>query len=458
MLQKKKLFRFSGIFILFLSLFLLTTSCGKEITDFFKAIDRYGFKTAEPLDKKTIPVDNLLLGGYVYNDLPVIISQKDKFTYQLTFLAVELDKENSVVEAYMSEINNSRYLNINMGETYAFLKMGSVINNNLEIKLLRNTIEPYVEKGTLKDWLTKHGSDESYTPENQSPVDIFYSFTFNKITVDKAYQIQTEQLHEKMVDLFESCKDYYTYTNLEKRYPNEPLLSKAREGIYYHCTTIEAYQAFIDRFPNDALVAKAKARIDEIKMYKADSLNFSNAAKQNTIEAYENFISNSATAAYKDTATRKLAVLGNAITENDIEWRWTGSSKTDAMKLIFQKIDYANPLDNAEWVQQHLTFYCLKMQQPDVTEKGLLYLDKLAAKKPSTNDMLNLYLSKGFLLWSLERTDQAMDVFRSKIEESYTGDNAVTFRAKIKAWYKSFKDSDIVFPKEKSIWKKIRKL
>ena len=31
-------------------------------------------------------------------------------------------------------------------------------------------------------------------------------------------------------------------------------------------------------------------------------------------------------------------------------------------------------------------------------------------------------------------------------------------RAKIKAWYKNFKDSDIVFPKEKSNWKKIRKL
>ncbi len=458
MILKKNLLRFSGIFILFLSLFLITTSCGKEITDFFKAIERYGYQTAEPLGKKSIPVDNQLLGGYVYNSLPVIISEKDKFTYQLTFLSVELDKENVVVEAFMSDINNSHYLNINMGETFAFLKMSTVINNNLDIKLLRNSIEPYVAKGGLKDWLEKNGSKETYSPENQSSIDIFYSFTFNKITIDKAYQIQTEQLHEKMVDLFESCSNYYTYNSLEKRYPNEPLLSRAREGIFNHCKTIEAYQAFIDRFPDDALVAKAKSRIQEIKMYKADSLNYSIAAKQNSIEAYENFISNSSTAAFKDTATRKIAILANAINENDIEWQWTGSSKTEAMKLIFQKIDYANPFDNQEWYQQHLTFYCLKLQQPDITEKGILYLDKLAKKKPPSNDMLNLYLSKGFLLWSVEKTEMALDVFRSKIEESYTGDNAMTFRAKIKAWYKNFKDSDIVFPKEKSNWKKIRKL
>jgi hypothetical protein len=458
MIQKKKLYRFSGLFVFLLTIILLTSSCGNEIRDFFKAIEKYGYKSKEPLNKKTLSIDKQLLGGYVYNSLPVIISEKDNLTYKMTFLSVEPDEENVEVEAFISEINNNRYLNIDMGDAYAFLKISKVINNELPIKLLRNSLETYVKPENLKAWLQKHGDEEEYTPENQSPMDIYYSFVFNKITLAKAYQIQTEQVRGKMIELFGSCKDYYAYDILEKRYPNEPLLVKARENIFSKCSTIENYQAYITRFPDDALVEKAKSRIQEIKMFRTDSVNFNAAITHNTIEAYESFINNSSTPVFKDSASIKITALANAITENDIEWRWTGSSRTDALTLLFQKIDYSDEPLSQEWYQQHLTFYCLKLQQPDVTEKGLLYLDKLVARNPTKNEMLNLYLSKGFLLWSLERIELCLEVFHSKIEESYEGDKALTFRNKLKLWYKDLKESDIVFPKEKVTWKKIKKL
>jgi len=251
MTAKRNWFRFLGGLILFLSLFLITVSCGKDIRDFFKAIDKYGYKSKEPLGKNNVVIDKQLLGGYVYNSLPVIISQKDNFTYKMTFLTVELDEENVDVDAFITEINNSRYLNINMGDVYCFLKISTVINNELAINLLRNTLETYVKPENLKAWLIKHGNDESYTPENQSEVDIYYSFVFNKITVEKAYEIQQEELHTKKVELFESCKDYYAYEQLEKRYPNDPMLHKARENLLNKCKTIDNYQAFIKRFPDD---------------------------------------------------------------------------------------------------------------------------------------------------------------------------------------------------------------
>ena len=458
MVVHKKLLRFGRLVGLLMIFALATTSCGKEIRDFFKAIEKYGYQSKMPLGKKTVLVDKSLLGGYVYNSLPVVISEKDKFTYQLTFLTVELDHENVTVDAFMSEVNGSRFLNIAMGETFAYLKTGVVINNELEIKLLKNSIEPYIKDNDLVGWIQKHGNKEEFTPENESSINIYYSFSFNKITVEKAYQIQTEQLHEKMVELFSDCKDYFMYDELEKRYPNEPLLANAREGIFNQCKSVEAYRAFVERFPNDVLAEKAKARIQEIAMFKADSVSFDAAAKQNTIDAYKNFMNNSSTAFYKDSATVKIVVLANAINENDIEWRWTGSSKTDAVNLIFNKIDYANEPYNLAWYEQHLTFYCLKMQQPDVTEKGLLYLDKLSQRNPDKNEYLNLYLSKGFLLWSLERIDAAVEVFKSKIDESFVADKPISMRSKLKEWYASFKDSDIVFPKEKPTWKKIKKL
>ena len=100
----------------------------------------------------------------------------------------------------------------------------------------------------------------------------------------------------------------------------------------------------------------------------------------------------------------------------------------------------------------------MKLLQNDITEKGLLYLDKLAQKNPTKNDLLNLYLSKGFLLWSLDKTDLAIEVFKSKIEEAYVGEKAPTFKKKLKMWYGDLKDMEIAFPHEKPTWKKIKKL
>jgi hypothetical protein len=437
---------------------ILTTSC-KEIRDLLKAIDKYGYKSSIPLGKKEIPVDKLLTGSYVYNDLPLIISEKDNLTYQIKFLSTELDGTDIVVEAFLSKIGNSKYLNIDLGYNYSFLKISAVsITRDVNVKLLRNSIDQVVTEKNLVSWLLKNGEKDDFLNKDSIPVDIFYSFSFTRITNERAYHIKAEQLQAKKEVLFNTCKDYETYKTLLEKYPGDQLLTNARESIFRKCNTIDDYKEFVSYFADDALSLKAKKMITEMTLYIKDSVDFNASKVKNDIDAYLNFIEGCSTTKFKDSAASRLTPLIANISEDNIEWKWNGGAKNEAIKLIFYKIDYAGRYININWYNEHLTIYCLKLQQPEIKEKALLYLDKLASGNTTKNELLDLYISKGFIFWSLERYDQSIEVFRSRIKEIYLNKNDLTFKKSIKENYKKFQSEGIKFPDNKNIWKKIKKL
>jgi hypothetical protein len=455
--KKRLIFGLAATGMLLSFLFLFTGCKDREITNFPDAIEKYGFKSSKPLSGKETAVDNNLLGGYVYNSLPLILSRKDNYTYLITFLSTELDRADEAIEAHMTVIGDDQYLNLDLGNTYAFLKVVSTFNNSLQVKLLRNTIGTYV-KDNLKNWLVKNGGQEDIEDENGLSVSIYYMFTFEKVTPERAKEIQAGQLLLKKTELFNSCADYVAYAALETRFPNDPMLTFARKNLLDKCSTIEDYNVFIARFAGDPLCEEAKKRIYDLNRRLADSLNYAGAIKTNTIAGYEQFISGSSTAAFKDSAKYRILNLVNAINEDNIEWKWTSEKRSEAIQYIFYKIDYTPGNINKEWYLKHLTLYCLLDTTKENKEKGLSYLDKMVQNNPSKDELLNLYLSKGFLSWSLEKYDLALEVFKSKIGEVYTGEEKMIFRKKIKLQYKDYKQQRIFFPKEKETWKAIRKL
>jgi hypothetical protein len=232
----------------------------------------------------------------------------------------------------------------------------------------------------------------------------------------------------------------------------------ARKNLFDKCTTIEDYNVFISKFAGDPLSEEAKKRIYELNKRSADSLHYEDAIKQNTIPGYEQFISGSSTAAFKDSAKTKILMLVNAISEDHIEWKWTSGERKDAIQYIFYKIDYTPGTINKDWYVKHLTLYCLIDSIAETKEKGLTYLNKMVVNNPSKDELLNLYLSKGFLLWSIGKNDLALEVFKSKISEVYEGGEKISFSKKIKSQYREYKQLRIIFPKEKETWKSIRKL
>ena len=90
-------------------------------------------------------------------------------------------------------------------------------------------------------------------------------------------------------------------------------------------------------------------------------------------------------------------------------------------------------------------------------EKTLVYMDRLFERNTSTDAKLNLFMEKGFLLWSMGKTEMAINTFGLKINTKYLL-KPVTFKEKLKIRYKYYKDQDVLFPEQKSTWKKIKKL
>jgi hypothetical protein len=431
---------------------------GGEITDFFEAINRYGYKSTEPLGVKNVKVDTMLMGGYVYNSVPVIISRKDPYTYLVKFLSIELDVADVEVEAHMTLINGSKYLNLNLGHDFAFLQVGNNVDNMLEIKLLRNTISPYVKNEDLKGWLQKNGNNEEYTTSEDYEITIWYTFIFEKVSIQKALQVQAVELEKRRTELFEGCYTYFTYNELEKKYPGDPLLKTARENIFSACKTIDEFNEYILHFPDDPLCEKARIRIKEIMVYKNDSTNYNIALAANDIRDYLSFIDKCKTPAFKDSAQQKTGILADGITVESIEWKWTSGERKEALQLIYNKIDYSKNEIELAWYQEHIALYCLSIADIGTTEIGMSYLDKLVERKPERNILLDMYISKGFMLWSMENTEQAIEVFRLKINDIYDGTEAIPFKKALATRYQSYKDQGLVFPDEKKTWKRIKKL
>jgi len=444
------------IFLVFL--LSLTPSC-KEIRDLLKAIDKYGYKSKTPLGKKDIPIDKLILGSYVYNNLPIIISEKDSYTYKLKFLATELDESDIEIEAFLSEIGTSKYLNLDLGYSFCFLKIDDVsILRDVDVKLIKNTLEGYVNEKNLRSWLLKHDNEDEFVTDDSTELDIFYVFNFLKITEERAYQIKNEQLKEKKENLFSKCTGYENYKELSAKYMGDPSLSKAREAILDKCTTIEDYEDFVSYFASDILCDKAKKIIVEKKLFLKDSADFNVVITKDDIHSYLNYIDGCATKIYRDSAVKMLPPIAEKITEENIEWKWNGGDKKEAIMLITYKIDYAPKNINTSWYREHLTNYGLNIEQAVMKEKALAYLDKLAMGNATRDEMLDLYLSKGFLLWSLEKYDQALEVFKSKIHETYQNKEDLTFKKNVKLNFNAFKKQGVVLPDENNMWKRVKKL
>ena len=226
---------YSKVIILLLFAVSLASSC-KDIKNFLQAIDKYGYKSKTPLGEKEIPIDSLLLGSYVYKSLPIIISEKDSCTYNLKFLATELDETDIEIEAFLSVIGASTYLNLDLGYSYSFLKISDVsIRRDIEVKLIKKTITPYVNEKNLRKWLLKHDEKDEFVTDDSLTIDIYYAFNFFKISQERALQIKAEMLQKKKEHLFVSCPDYETYKSLSVKYAGDPALSKAREALLSKC-------------------------------------------------------------------------------------------------------------------------------------------------------------------------------------------------------------------------------
>ena len=163
------------------------------------------------------------------------------------------------------------------------------------------------------------------------------------------------------------------------------------------------------------------------------------------------------TEVYVDSISIKTAKLAQEITKEDIEWKWSGGEREAALQLIFYKIDYVNNIFDMRWMIEHLSLYAIKQNALPLKQKSLTYMDKLLEKKPDSDDILYLFLEKGFILWSMDKTDLSVDLFALKIRTEYK--NGDSFKAKLKDRYNHYtKTQNISFPNQKSTWKLIKKL
>jgi hypothetical protein len=72
---------------------LLMVSCNQEITVFFESIKNHGYWSAVALGPQTVKVNEEFLGGYVYKELPLIISKKTDSICEINFLTPSLHKK-----------------------------------------------------------------------------------------------------------------------------------------------------------------------------------------------------------------------------------------------------------------------------------------------------------------------------------------------------------------------------
>jgi len=450
-------------------LLLVTVSCKQEIIDFFEAIKDYGYRSVQPLGPKKVDVNDALLGGYVYDGLPVVISKKDQVTYKIEFLSVLLYRESTIIEAHATQLGGSTFLNLLMGDYYCFMRVNLILNEELQIDLLKEALKEFVPQEKLKSWLEAHPGAESYTvPADESgsgeyDMEIYFSFIFNRITVDEARSIQAERLRMARRELFDNCTSYDEYEELLKTYPNDEFKNLAVISLFEQCKTIEEYKQFMTYFPDSELTKEAQLRIDYIieevrraEFLALDKKNFEQTKTINTIDAYEQFLATCGTKVYKDSANSQIAYLAGKISKDDVEWKWTNGEEVKAIGLIYYKIDYMTDMRDIAWVIDLLTIYTLKHNDKEQTKKSLTYIDKIAGKNIADDNFLNLYISKGFILWSLGEYDLCITTFELKLSDVM--ESGITFKEAVKVKYESYINQGIAFPEQSATWKRIKKL
>ena len=449
-----------------LMLLVLSVSCKREIIDFFEAIKDYGYRSNLPLGPKKLAVNDELLGGYVYDNLPVIITKKDAQTYRIEFLSVLLYKENAIVDAHATQLGNSNFLNLQMGDYYCFMKVNLILNQSLQIDLLKESVKQHLPEDKIKSWLTNHPGETAfhYTDnEEEQSAELYFNFTFSKITVDEALKIQKERLRLARKNLFESCKSYENYESLIAKYPNDEFIPLAIQSLFDRCETIAEYEKFASYFSKDSLAEIARTKIAELKeqlrqaeLMAMDKRSFELTKTTNTIDAYEDFKKTCQSQVYQDSANYRIGLLASGIKRDQVEWKWTSGESKAALQLLYYKIDFMQGNNDVAWVTELLTLYTLQFNDIESTKLALAYIDKLATRNVLSDDFLNLYISKAFLFWLQGEIETCLKTIQLKIEDSFsTGE---MFKDVVKLRYESYVNKGITFPEQGTTWKKIKKL
>lgn len=89
--------------------------------------------------------------------------------------------------------------------------------------------------------------------------------------------------------------------------------------------TIGSLEDFISKYPNSEYVSQAKKRIEDYNMWKK-------AKEQNTISAYNTYLSNSTILAYKDDANKAIRNI-----QAEIEWNNCKNSNDEEKLSAFIK-------------------------------------------------------------------------------------------------------------------------
>ena len=466
-----KISSYRGLMLGLISLFFAFVSCNDKITDLFEAIRDYGYRLEKPLGPKSTKIDQDLIGGYVYEGLPVIIEEQSSTTYSIKFLTTSLYKEDRVIDGHLTKLGNYTFLNLDMGDYYCVAKSVLSPDGYFRVSLVRNSLDSKIPENELKSYLTKHGGDDTYVYKDsdgtQREKSVYSTFSFERVTPAKAYQIQEEELYSHKTQLYEDCKTIKKYQRLEELFPPDKSLVKLGHlSNLENCESFEDVELFMETFPNSPIYDLALEKVKQLKTdqlmqewYQLDSIAFYNAKEDGSISAYQEFLKDPKTEIFNERALNAIEKLANKITHEDIEWKWTNGEAELATQLIFYKIDYSNLTDDDfTFLTDRLTYYSLKKLDRKWREAVINYFGKMVAKDPGHDALLDIYMGKGFVLWSLPQLDLVVRTFKSQINEDYIRDG-INFKSAFKAKYKFYaKEEGIDFPEQKSTYKKIKKL
>ena len=443
------------IFITLLVLFFV--SCKKNI-NLYDALFKRGYTSNTPLTESGLKVDDHLTGAYLLGSSnPVLIEKKTSNSYKVTFLQTGLYDNNIVLDAHVSKIGSSSFLNITNGSVYAFMKFKINLDNSVNVGLLKSGLKKQVKPDKLKSWLLENHDKATYehrytyrdsitrTSTNQ----IYYDFKLSKTTKAYALKIQADKKEVKKEYAFKRAKtrkDYYKYA---AAFPGDPDLEIILKNILDRCTDLEDLDQFLVDFPKSKHVKNAEAKrefiLEEIKARK----EFEALVAKNDVQLYDQYIQDQAHSIYVDSAKTLLMTELDKIGQKDIEWKWTDGKRDLAFKWLQLKIDYDSGIAK-QWYKDHLVLYAAKMENPEreiAIDKLFCFIDKTDNK----NFVTEVYADKAILLWMIDKQESAIELVRMKALEDENIKGLI--KSKLKQWTKQGTQVE----GRKSFWKKIKK-
>ena len=189
-----------------------------------------------------------------------------------------------------------------------------------------------------------------------------FSFTYASINANEICQFDKSTMIKKKLADAQRCisnEDYLAAQNtINSLLKIDPYNSKAKElleecknGIekqkqkvflaYQNACkdgTISALQSFISRYPNSEYVSKVKSRIEDYSLWQK-------AKEQNTINAYNNYLSQSTILAYKNDAEDAITTI-----QSEIEWNnCKTSNDEDRISSFVQNYSSSKYADQAKY-------------------------------------------------------------------------------------------------------------